>query len=76
MSSSWLYTEKVKDHFANPRNILKDENEFDSDGRGEVGNIACGDQMLVVIKVKDNKIDNNTSRNSSKNSNSNNSMNS
>lgn len=47
---SWAYTDKVKDHFMNPRNILKDE-EYQEDGRGLVGNVQCGDEMLVVIKV-------------------------
>ena len=56
MSGNWLYSEKVKEHFTNPRNVLDDEDTFDSDGRGEVGSMACGDQMLVVIKIKDNKI--------------------
>jgi len=54
--SSWLYTDKVKEHFMNPKNILDDEDKYESDGRGEVGNIACGDQMLVVIKVDNGKI--------------------
>lgn len=54
--SSWLYSDKVKEHFMSPKNILDDEDKYDSDGRGEVGNIACGDQMLVVIKVKEGKI--------------------
>jgi cysteine desulfurase len=48
----WVYTEKVKDHFTNPRNILEDEAAFAPDGRGVVGNIKCGDQMLMAIKVK------------------------
>jgi nitrogen fixation NifU-like protein len=48
----WVYTEKVKDHFTNPRNILDDEAAFAPDGRGVVGNIKCGDQMLMAIKVK------------------------
>jgi nitrogen fixation protein NifU and related proteins len=47
----WAYTEKVKDHFINPRNILEDEEGYKYDGRGMVGNIKCGDQMLMVIKV-------------------------
>lgn len=47
----WAYTEKVKDHFMNPRNILENEAEYKYDGRGMVGNIKCGDQMLIVIKV-------------------------
>jgi nitrogen fixation NifU-like protein len=52
----WLYSEIVKDHFMNPRNILEDEASFDADGVGTVGNIKCGDQMMVAIKVKDGKI--------------------
>ena len=47
---SWAYTDRVKDHFMNPRNVLKDDN-YKEDGRGIVGNIQCGDEMLVVIKV-------------------------
>jgi len=49
--SEWVYTEKVKDHFMNPRNILLDESTFAEDGKGIVGNIKCGDQMIVYIKV-------------------------
>ena len=52
----WVYTETVKDHFTNPRNILEDENTYQADGRGMVGNIKCGDQMLMAIKVKDDVI--------------------
>lgn len=47
----WVYSEKVKDHFMNPRNVLEDEDSFDADGRGLTGNIKCGDEMLVVIQV-------------------------
>jgi nitrogen fixation protein NifU and related proteins len=47
----WAYTEKVKDHFVNPRNILDDEKGYEYDGKGMVGNIKCGDQMLMLIKV-------------------------
>jgi NifU-like protein involved in Fe-S cluster formation/bacterioferritin-associated ferredoxin len=47
----WVYSEKVKDHFTNPRNVLDDLNKFDYDGKGITGNIKCGDEMLVVIKV-------------------------
>jgi nitrogen fixation NifU-like protein len=47
----WVYSEKVKDHFVNPRNILEDEASFEADGRGVVGNIKCGDEMAMVIKV-------------------------
>ena len=48
----WLYSEIVKDHFMNPRNVLEDEASFQADGVGTVGNIKCGDQMLVAIKVE------------------------
>ena len=53
----WVYTEKVKDHFMNPRNIMKDDADFKEDGKGVVGNIKCGDQMIMAIKVdKEKKI--------------------
>ncbi len=45
-----LYSEKVMDHFRNPRNVGEIEN---ADGIGEVGNAKCGDIMRVYIKVKD-----------------------
>lgn len=47
------YSEKVMDHFANPRNVgeIKDAN-----GVGEVGNSKCGDIMRMYIKVEDNTI--------------------
>jgi nitrogen fixation protein NifU and related proteins len=47
----WVYTGKVKEHFINPRNVLDDGSSYNEDGRGLVGNIKCGDQMLMVIKV-------------------------
>lgn len=45
-----LYSEKVMDHFMNPRNVGKID---DADGIGEVGNAKCGDIMKVYIKVDD-----------------------
>lgn len=45
-----LYSEKVMDHFANPRNVGE---IADADGVGEVGNAKCGDIMKMYIKVKD-----------------------
>lgn len=49
--SDWVYTDVVKDHFMNPRNIYRDEDNFAYDGKGEVGNVKCGDQMVLYIKV-------------------------
>jgi len=49
-----MYSEKVMEHFANPRNIGEIK---EADGVGEVGNPVCGDMMSFYIKVKDNKID-------------------
>ena len=43
-----LYSEKVMDHFTNPRNVGKLEN---ADGIGEVGNAKCGDIMKIYLKI-------------------------
>jgi len=48
---NWAYTEKVREHFLNPRNVLEDEEGFEDDGKGITGNIKCGDEMLVAIRV-------------------------
>ncbi len=48
-----MYTEKVMEHFRNPRNMGEIP---DADGIGTVGNPVCGDLMTIYIKVKDNKI--------------------
>ncbi len=49
-----IYSDKVMDHFANPRNVGEIE---DPDGVGEVGNPVCGDIMKFTIKVKDNRLE-------------------
>ena len=49
-----MYSEKVLDHFRNPRNVGEIE---DADGVGTVGNPVCGDMMSIYIKVKDDRID-------------------
>ncbi|WP_026894157.1 Fe-S cluster assembly scaffold protein NifU [Clostridiisalibacter paucivorans] len=48
-----MYSEKVMDHFANPRNVGEIEN---ADGVGQVGNPKCGDIMKIYLKVEDNII--------------------
>ena len=48
-----MYSKKVMDHFANPRNVGELENP---DGLGEVGNPVCGDVMRITIKVDDDRI--------------------
>ena len=47
------YSEKVMDHFANPRNVGKIEN---ADGVGEVGNAKCGDIMKMYLKIENDVI--------------------
>jgi nitrogen fixation NifU-like protein len=48
-----MYTEKVMNHFRNPRNMGEIKNP---DGTGKVGNPTCGDVMVIYIKVKNEKI--------------------
>lgn len=49
--SDWVYTDTLKEHFMNPKNILQGDNTDEFDGVGMEGNLSCGDQMMVVIKV-------------------------
>jgi len=48
------YSEKVLEHYQNPRNVGKFE---DADGMGVVGNPVCGDMMMITIKVRDDRIE-------------------
>jgi len=48
-----LYSEKVMDHFRNPRNVGVIEN---ADGVGEVGNPVCGDIMKIYLKINDEQV--------------------
>ncbi len=50
-----LYSEKVMDHFRNPRNVGVIE---DADGIGEVGNAVCGDIMKIYLKIEDGIVSN------------------
>ncbi len=49
-----IYSEKVMDHFMNPRNVGEIE---DADGIGEEGNPVCGDMMTFYVKVRDNRLE-------------------
>jgi nitrogen fixation NifU-like protein len=49
-----MYTDKVMEHFKNPRNMGEIP---DADGVGTVGNPVCGDLMTIYIKVKDNRLE-------------------
>ncbi|MFO7773289.1 MAG: Fe-S cluster assembly scaffold protein NifU [Dehalococcoidia bacterium] len=49
-----VYSEKVMEHFTNPRNVGEIDNP---DGVGEEGNPVCGDMMTFYIKVKDNRLE-------------------
>ena len=48
-----MYSEKVRDHFENPRNVGKIENP---DGYGKVGSPTCGDVMEIFLKIEDETI--------------------
>ena len=55
MAGFGLYSEKVMDHYQNPRNVGEIE---DADGVGIVGNPTCGDMMKITIKVQREQIEN------------------
>jgi len=54
MTEFGWYSEKVLEHYQNPRNVGKIE---DADGVGVVGNPVCGDMMMITIKVRDDRIE-------------------
>jgi NifU-like protein len=47
----WLYSDIVKDHFFNPRNVLLDDKDYQYDGKGLAGSAVCGDMMIVWLKI-------------------------
>jgi nitrogen fixation NifU-like protein len=50
--SDWLYSDTVREHFTKPQNVLMgDEAGFAANARGQTGNIKCGDQMLMLLKI-------------------------
>jgi len=53
----WMYSDTVREHFTNPRNVLtEDEAVFAANAKGQTGNIKCGDQMLMLLKIDDDLI--------------------
>lgn len=52
-NNEWFYTEVVKEHFFNPRNLMnsKEAKSYKADGIGQVGNAKCGDIMKVWINI-------------------------
>lgn len=53
IGGKYMYSEKVMDHFTNPRNVGEIE---DANAVGEVGNAKCGDIMKIYMKIEDNII--------------------
>lgn len=54
MQKNWAYSDIVKEHFLDPKNVLyEDESLFPHNARGMSGNIICGDQMLMLLQVGD-----------------------
>jgi len=52
---NWIYSDKVKEHFFNPKNFLADEpKKGEFDGKGEIGSVVCGDIMKIWIKIDKN----------------------
>ena len=49
----WDYSDKVIDHYRNPRNVGKIDN---ADAIGEAGSLACGDSLKIYLKIKDNVV--------------------
>lgn len=50
--TKWVYTDILREHFMHPKNVLGNDEDVESfDGKGIVGNIKCGDEMMVVIRV-------------------------
>ncbi|GHU07379.1 hypothetical protein FACS189431_1850 [Alphaproteobacteria bacterium] len=58
MSNTWAYSDTVKEHFFNPKNVLyEDESLFAHNARGMSGNIICGDQMLMLLQIENDIIE-------------------
>lgn len=57
MNNDWAYSDIVKEHFLEPKNVLRgDESTFYHNAKGLVGNIICGDQMMVLLNIENDVI--------------------
>jgi len=54
---AWMYSDVVKDHFMNPRNVFSPDENFSYDAEGITGSVKCGDQMQFMLKIKDDVIE-------------------
>jgi nitrogen fixation NifU-like protein len=50
--ADWVYSEKVKEHFLEPRNWLREGENFWADAVGKVGNVRCGDEMVMMLQIR------------------------
>ncbi|GAB1433476.1 iron-sulfur cluster assembly scaffold protein [Spirochaetota bacterium] len=53
---SWIYSDTVKEHFTNPKNVFRPDEGFDHNAEGLTGNIKCGDQMLFMLQIENDSI--------------------
>jgi len=53
---TWLYSDVVKEHFTNPKNIFEPGDGFAANAEGMVGNIKCGDQMQFLLRIENDTI--------------------
>lgn len=57
MNNDWAYSDIVKEHFLGPKNVLRgDESTFNHNAKGLVGNIVCGDQMMILLNIENDVI--------------------
>lgn len=54
---AWMYSDVVKDHFMNPRNVFNPDDAFTYDAEGITGSVKCGDQMQFMLKIKEDVIE-------------------
>jgi len=53
---AWLYSDVVKEHFTNPKNVFNPEDGFVPNAQGVTGNIKCGDEMMFLLHIENDVI--------------------